>query len=58
MGSLPNLPCSSNQPSTVPGTDTGSGPVRGMVGEFSFLSSARSFLSESDFGERPLALSP
>ena len=58
IGSLPNLPCSSNQPSTVPGTDTGSGPVAGMVAEFSFLSSARSVLSESDCGERPLPLRP
>ena len=28
IGSLPNFACSSNQPSTAPGTDTGSGPVR------------------------------
>ena len=58
MGSLPNLPCNSNQPSTVPGTDTGNGPRGGMVLRLSLRSSSRSFASVSDCGERPLALSP
>src|SRR6187399_1348816 len=58
MGNLPNFAWSSNQASTAPGTDTGSGPVGGMVAEFSFLSSARRALSERDFGERPLPLRP
>src|SRR5688572_23366128 len=58
IGSLPNLPCSSNQPSTVPGTDTGKGPRGGILSTFSLRNSSRNFSSVSDFGERPLPLRP
>ena len=54
MASLPNFACSSYQPSTQPGTESGSTPKRGI----SSPASARSFSSVSPRGERPLALRP
>ena len=52
--SLPNFLCSSNQPSTQPGTLTGSGPNDGMaLRPFSFR-----YASVNDFGDLPDALSP
>ncbi len=58
IGSLPNFACSSNQPSTAPGTLTGNGPRGGIFVRPCFWSSSRSFASVSDLGERPLPLSP
>ena len=54
MGSVPNFLWSSNQPSTAPGTEMGSGPWLGILSRPSFLKC----LSVREAGERPLAFSP
>ncbi len=51
---LPNFLCSSNQPSTHPGTLTGNGPVDGIWVSPLFLNSA----NVSEYGDRPDPLSP
>ena len=50
----PYRPCNSNQPSTAPGVETGSGPSEGIESRESLRNTSRF----SDRGARPLAFRP